>query len=249
MVLILVRALTIVEVDEHVSQARVQLVLHLLDVVLSVLAVVALLRLLLLLVVLVLILVILLLSVLLLIAIVALIAIIRVIGMLAFHGLVDVFAQVILAAFFSSVDSIFLGVVLVAVIVTVFIVSFDTVHVLLLALLLHLLLLLLRDSLAVVLINIIVHGNYGLLRLRVHIVIRPLWVVLIRMPVLVLHVGILLLLLLGLLGVRLSSCLLLGLLASCHICFADIEARLDGDHSCIGIIDCILVISSVTACL
>ena len=168
MVLILVRALTIVEVDEHVSQARVQLVLHLLDVVLSVLAVVALLRLLLLLVVLVLILVILLLSVLLLIAIVALIAIIRVIGMLAFHGLVDVFTQVILAAFFSSVDSIFLGVVLVAVIVTVFIVSFDTVHVLLLALLLHLLLLLLRDSLAVVLINIIVHGNYGLLRLRVH---------------------------------------------------------------------------------
>ena len=144
-----------------------QLVLHLLDVVLSVLAIVALLRLLLL-VVLVLLLIILLLSVLLLIAIVALIAIIRVIGMLALHSLVDVFAQIVLAAFFSSVDSIFLGVVLVAVIVAVFIVSVNSVHVLLCTLLLHLLLLLLRNSLAVVLINIIVHGYYGLLRLRVH---------------------------------------------------------------------------------
>ena len=81
------------------------------------------------------------------------------------------------------------------------------------------------------------------------LVVRSLRVVLIRVPVLVLHVGILLLLLLRLLGVCLSSCLLLSLLAvsSGHICFADVEARLYGYHSSIRIIDCRLVIGSVAA--
>ena len=69
-------------------------------------------------------------------------------------------------------------------------------------------------------------------------------VVLIRMPVLVLHASILLLLTLL---VRLSSCLLGLLVSSGHICLADVEARLDGDHSCIRIVDCRLVVSSVTA--
>ena len=88
--------------------------------------------------------------------------------MLAIHSLVDVFTQVVFAAFFGTVDSFLFGVVFIAVIVAVLVVTIDAVHVLLLALLSHLLLLLLGNSLAVVLINIIVHGNDGLLRLRVH---------------------------------------------------------------------------------